>query len=41
MAEQRSDWRGAVLYWIGWAILLVAVVTIVWTVFRNPAEPGI
>jgi hypothetical protein len=41
MAGERSGGRGAVLYWIGWAILLVAVVTIAWTVFRNPAERGI
>jgi hypothetical protein len=33
--------RGAVLYWIGWAVLFLAVVTIVLTVFRNPADLGI
>ena len=41
MAGQRSGGRGAVVYWIAWAMLAVAVVTIVWMVFRNPGELGI
>jgi hypothetical protein len=41
MAREESGGRGAVFYWIGWAILLVAVVAIAWTVFRSPAELGI
>jgi hypothetical protein len=40
MAGQESGGRGAVLYWIGWAVLLITVVSIVWTLFRNPAELG-
>ena len=41
MAGQESSGRGAVAYWIGWAILVIAVVTIVWSLFRSPAELGI
>ena len=41
MAGQESGGRGAVLYWLGWAILVVAVTAVVWTVFRSPAELGI
>ncbi len=41
MAGPESGGRGAVLYWIGWAILVVAVVTVAWSVFRPPAELGI
>jgi hypothetical protein len=41
MARQEPGGRGAVFYWIGWAVLAVAVVTIVWTVFQSPAELGI
>lgn len=41
MAGQESGGRGAVLYWIGWAVLLVAVTAIAWAVFRSPAELGI
>ncbi len=41
MPRQESGGRGAVLYWIAWAVLVMAVVTIVWTVFRSPAELGI
>jgi hypothetical protein len=40
MAGQESG-RGAVLYWIGWAILVAAVTTVVWAVFRSPAQLGI
>jgi len=41
MAGGESGGRGAVLYWIGWAVLVVAVVAIVLAVFRSPAELGI
>jgi hypothetical protein len=41
MAGREGGWRGAVLYWVGWAILVVGVVTVAWAVFWNPAELGI
>ncbi|MGH7627916.1 MAG: hypothetical protein ACREOF_00690 [Gemmatimonadales bacterium] len=41
MAGQGSGGRRAVLYWVGWAILLVAVTAVVWAVFQRPADLGI
>jgi hypothetical protein len=41
MAGPESGGRGAVLYWIGWAVLVVTVVAVVCSVFRSPAELGI
>jgi hypothetical protein len=38
---QESSGRGAVAYWIGWAILVIGVVTVVWSVLRDPAQLGI
>jgi hypothetical protein len=38
---QESSGRRAVAYWIAWAILVIGVVTIVWSVFRDPAQMGI
>jgi hypothetical protein len=40
MAGQQTGGRGAVVYWIGWGLLLVAVVTVVWILFRSPTELG-
>ena len=41
MAGQESSGRGAVAYWIAWAILVIAVVAVVWSVFRSPSAMGI
>ena len=43
--RQKNAWiplliGGAVVYWIGWGLLLVAVVTVVWILFRSPTELG-
>ena len=32
---------GAVFYWLGLAVLLIVVATIVWNVFTSPASLGI
>ena len=41
MASQSTGGRGAVFYWIGWAILFAAVVSIAVALFRNPSDLGI
>jgi hypothetical protein len=41
MAGQQTGGRGAVVYWIAWALLLAGMVTVAWIVFRPPSELGI
>ncbi|HEU5171686.1 MAG TPA: hypothetical protein VFU46_14155 [Gemmatimonadales bacterium] len=41
MAGGETGGRGAILYWIGWALLVIGVVTVAWLVFRPPGELGI
>jgi hypothetical protein len=38
MSGQEPVTRGSVFYWVGFVILWIAIITLVWTVFR-PAHP--
>lgn len=41
MAGESSGGRRAVFYWIGWAVLVISIITIAVLVFQDPAALGI